>query len=303
MRRRRWLRRRRLWGVRVVTGSADRVGLSWRPELAAGILAHLDRIDVVELMTDDLINARAADRRALDTVRAQVPVVLHGVGLGLASSGDVEQARLDRVARVVDRFEPLDWSEHLAFVRAGGVEIGHLTAPPRTDATIEGTARNLERARRTVGRAPLMENVATLLEPPASRYSEAEWTARILAASGCQLLLDLHNLHANAHNGGFTPESFLGAIDLGRVGAIHLAGGRTVRRTDGTTRVIDDHLHAVPTPVLELLAEIASRARQPLTVIVERDGHYPPFPELLGEIEAARRALERGRLRRVEWRP
>jgi uncharacterized protein (UPF0276 family) len=204
---------------------------------------------------------------------------------------------------VVDRFEPLEWSEHLAFVRAGGVEIGHLTAPPRTDATIEGTARNLSKARRTVGRAPLMENVATLLEPPASRYSEAEWTAGILAASGCQLLLDLHNLHANAHNGGFTPESFLGAIDPGQVGAIHLAGGRTVRRADGTTRVIDDHLHRVPAPVLELLSEIAARARQPLTVIVERDGHFPPFPELLAEIEAARRALERGRLRRMEWRP
>ncbi|HEU5056340.1 MAG TPA: DUF692 domain-containing protein [Kofleriaceae bacterium] len=287
-----------------MTGSpADRVGLSWRPELAAGILAHLDQIDLVELMTDDLLAARSADRRALDVLRAQLPVVLHGVGLGLASSDAVDPARLDRVARVVERFEPLYWSEHLAFVRAGGIEIGHLAAPPRTDATIEGTARNLARARRAVGTLPLMENVATLLEPPASRYGEAEWTARVLAASGCELLLDLHNLHANAHNGGFSAESFLAAIDLGRVGAVHLAGGRIVRRADGETRVVDDHLHAVPAAVLELLSEIAARAPRPLAVIIERDGHYPPFGELLAEVAAARRALERGRLRRAGWRP
>jgi uncharacterized protein len=289
-------------GVWLVTRAADRVGISWRPELAAGILANLDRIDVVELMSDDLITARRADLRALDVVRAQVPVVMHGVALGLASTSEVSQTRLDGIARLVERLDPLYWSEHLAFVRAGGIEIGHLAAPPRTDATIEGTARNLARAHRTVGALPLMENIATLVEPPASRYREAEWTGRILAASGCALLLDLHNLHANAHNGRFDAASFLAEVDMRRIGAVHLAGGRTVCRPDGVTRVIDDHLHPVPAAVLELLGEVAARAPGPLTVIIERDGHYPPIGELVLEIEAARRALERGRLRRAGWR-
>lgn len=31
----------------------DRFGLGWRPELAAGILTHLDRIDIVEVIADD----------------------------------------------------------------------------------------------------------------------------------------------------------------------------------------------------------------------------------------------------------
>ena len=29
------------------------------------------------------------------------------------------------------------WSEHLAFVRGGDIEIGHLAAPPRSEASIE----------------------------------------------------------------------------------------------------------------------------------------------------------------------
>jgi len=281
--------------------SADRFGLGWRDELAAGILRNVDRIDLVEVIADDYFAAPRAARRALETLRAQVPITLHGVGLGLASAAPVERRRLDRMAALVDRVEPVSWSEHLAFVRAGGVEVGHLAAPPRTDATVEGAHRNLALARRVVGTDPLCENIATLIEPPASQYGEADWIAKVLSASGCDLLLDLHNLHANAANFGDSPAAFLAAIEPERIAAIHIAGGRRVRGD----RVLDDHLHPVPDPVFELLTEVAARAPRPLTVILERDGHYPPIEELLDELERARRAVERGRLRarRAEWRP
>src|SRR5262250_2810493 len=58
----------------------DRFGLGWRPELAAGILAHLDRIDLVEIIADDWFEAGRRELRALGTLGAQVPMVLHGVG-------------------------------------------------------------------------------------------------------------------------------------------------------------------------------------------------------------------------------
>jgi uncharacterized protein (UPF0276 family) len=58
-------------------------------------------------------------------------------------------------------------------------------------------------------------------------------------------------------------------------------------------RLLDDHLHPVPQEVFSLLA---SRARRPLTVIIERDGNYPPFASLLCELRAVRAALARARL-------
>src|SRR5437868_8321266 len=136
----------------------DRIGLGWRPELSAGILGNLDRIDVIEVIADDYFDAPRSRVRALRTLAAQAPVVLHGVGLGAASCDPVEEGRLERMARLVEYVRPEFWSEHLAFVRGGGVEIGHLAAPPRTSATIDGTAENVARCRRTVGTAPLMEN-------------------------------------------------------------------------------------------------------------------------------------------------
>lgn len=150
----------------------DRIGIGWRPELAAGILLHLDEIDVVEVIADDYFDAGRQGLRALRTLAAQVPVVLHGVSLGLASTARVETARVERMARVVDAVRPEFWSEHLAFVRGGGREIGHLAAPPRTLSTIGGLAENVRRASVLIGCSPVLENVATLIEPPGSCLDE-----------------------------------------------------------------------------------------------------------------------------------
>ena len=35
----------------------DRFGIGWRPELAAGILSNLDRIDIVEVIADDYFDS------------------------------------------------------------------------------------------------------------------------------------------------------------------------------------------------------------------------------------------------------
>lgn len=285
----------------VVAGAAaaaeghDRFGLGWRPELAAGILAHLDRIDVIEVIADDYFDARRSNLRALRTLAAQVSVLLHGVSLGLASTVRVEHKRLYRIARLLEASGAAGWSEHLAFVRGGGIEIGHIAAPPRSEASIEGACRNIECAARIVGCAPLVENIATLVEPPASPLDEAEWTRGIVTGAGVMLLLDLHNLYANAVNFRDDPLALLRRFPVDRVAAVHLSGGCWIDGPNGARRFLDNHLHDVPLAVFELLRELGRFAPQPLTVIIERDGRYPPIARLLGQLEAARAALADGR--------
>src|SRR4029079_15509180 len=101
--------------------------------------------------------------------------------------------------------------------------------PPRTRSVIEGTVANLARARRTVGAPPCVENIATLIEPPASELGEGEWTSAIVHESGAQLLLDLHNLYANALNFGIAPGALLESMPLDRVAMVHLSGGRWIK--------------------------------------------------------------------------
>ena len=265
-------------------------GLGWRPELAAAIFANLDAIDVVEVIADDWLDAGASELRALRLLSSSVPVLLHATSLGLASSERVSDRRLERLARVIDAARPVAWSEHLAFVRGGGVEIGHLAAPPRTRATIDGLAANVARARAITGSAPILENIATLIEPPLSDLSEPEFVRDAIRACDTSLLLDLHNLHANAVNFGWNPHDLFDVIDALPVGYVHLAGGRPVQG-GGETRILDDHLHPTPDPVFALLHELEQRRDAPLTVVLERDGRYPPFDELLGELDRARHVL------------
>jgi uncharacterized protein len=273
----------------------DRVGLAWRPELAAGILAHLDRIDLVEVIADDYAGAGGRALRALRTLAAQVPVVLHGVSLGLASSSSVDARRLDAIARVIGAVEPEAWSEHLAFVRGGGRELGHLAAPPRRPATLQGLAANVGRARAIVGSAPALENVATLIEPPGSDRDEPTWVGDAIAATGAELLLDLHNLYANAVNFGFDAQAALRRLPLTRVRFVHLAGGAWTGAAGGERRWLDDHRHDVPPAVFDLLAGLAARTPHTLSVIVERDGDYPPMERVLDELDRVRAALAGGR--------
>ena len=256
-----------------------RLGLGWRDPLAPGILANLDRIGVLEVLAEELFDADASRRRAMRFLAREVPVVLHATSLGLASTERVDRRRLDDLARVVGWLEPELWSEHLAFVRGGGTEVGHLAAPPRNDATLEGLVRNVEEAHRVTGALPLVENVASLIEPPLCTYDEASWLHAVLAATECRLLLDLHNVHANSVNFGFDAAGVVSSLPGERIGMVHIAGGRVIERG----RVLDDHRHAVPSAVVELLALVPSDA----TVILERDGNYPSVDDLIEEFRSA----------------
>jgi uncharacterized protein (UPF0276 family) len=275
---------------------ADRVGLTWHPQLAAAILAARERIDIVEVIPEGTFLESRKSQRALRTLARAMPVSIHGVSLGLASTTPVEQWRLDQFARLVDSVQPASWSEHLAFVRAGGVELGHLAAPPRTASTIDATAANLERAARTVGTYPMVENVATIIDPPGCRIDEQTWICELLSTSRADLLLDLHNLYANARNFGFDAAEVLKRIPSERIKSIHLAGGAPVHTPAGE-RWLDDHLHDVPDPVYRLLELVGQLVPHALDVVLERDGAFPPFTQILMQLDRARAALTKGRAR------
>ena len=277
----------------------DRFGLTWHPALAPDIVRARERLDTLEVIPEVALRATRGDRDFLRILAQEIPVSLHGVSLGLASESPVEDWRLDEMARLVEEVEPEDWSEHLAFVRAGGIELNHLAAPPRTDGVLAGLTANLRRARRTVGSAPALENVATLFDPPGSTCDEQTWLCRALAATGAPLLLDLHNVCTNAVNLRYDAKAFIRALPLGRVSTVHIAGGSDAVDTEtGVTLRVDDHRHDVPADVFELLTLVGALAPQPLTIVLERDGEFPPFAQMLEELERARVALAAGRLAR-----
>ena len=89
------------------------------------------------------------------------------------------------------------------------------------------------------------------------------------------------------------------ALPAHRIRAIHIAGGTEVEATSGERRLLDDHRHAVPDSVYALLERVGERVPHAIDVILERDGAFPSFDVLLGELDRARAALAAGRARRA----
>lgn len=280
----------------------DKVGLGWRPELAAGIFIHRESIDLLEVIADNYFRATTREIRALQSLSEQFPLSVHGVGMGLCSCTPVSHARLLAMKKLLKFIHACHWSEHLAFVRAGGHEIGHLAAPPRTEENVRASVANIQSASEVIGELPRLENIASLIDPPCSTRSEPIWTREVVEASGASMLLDLHNLYANAVNTGSDPIATLREYPLELVRSVHLSGGHWIEEPgmSNKKRLLDDHIHNPPPEVFELLEELAVHCPNDLDVVIERDGAYPSMEVFLEQIELARSSLKRGRQRRLQ---
>jgi uncharacterized protein (UPF0276 family) len=88
------------------------------------------------------------------------------------------------------------------------------------------------------------------------------------------------------------------ALDPTRANPVHSSRWRRAgSRVDGETRWLDDHLHDVPDPVCDLLEIVGESVPHAVDVVLERDGAFPPFGQLLAQLDRAT-ALARGRTRR-----
>jgi len=167
-------------------------------------------------------------------------------------------------------------SEHIAFVRAGGLEAGHLLPVPRTRETVDVIVANVRRAQADLPVPLALEPIASLFDWPDDELTEGEFLTEILDRTEALLLLDVANVYANAINRGQDPRSSLDGWPLDRIAYAHVAGGHA---RDGLYH--DTHTDPVPGEVLELLARLEVPA-----VMLERDGHYPAAAQLRSELDA-----------------
>jgi hypothetical protein len=271
------------------------VGIGWRRELAL-FIDRTPGLGFVEVLSEHL-PASGALPRSLERLRDRgVPMVLHAVSLGLGGAEPPDPRRLERLARQAEALGAVCVSEHLAFVRAGGVESGHLLPVRRSEEALEVLAENVRMAEAALPVPLALENVASLFEWPDPAFSEADLLAGVLARTGVSLLLDVANLHAHALNHGTDAAAVLATVPRERLAYVHVAGG--VRR-EGLYH--DTHAHPLPEGPLDLLASLAGRLG-PVPVMLERDDRFPAPEELARELESIRTALTLGASRPREAR-
>jgi uncharacterized protein len=255
------------------------VGIGWRPEIA-GYVAALPGLRFTEVVAESVHPDGDLPPGLSALLDRGVTVVPHGVRLSLGGADPVEPARIHHLAAVAERLRAPLVSEHIAFVRAGGIEAGHLLPLPRTWEAVEAMVANVKRTQAELPVPLALEPIAALFDWPDDELDEARFLTEILDRTGAGLLLDIANVYANARNRGTDPLTLLDSLPLDRVAYVHVAGG-----AEHGGLYHDTHTSPVPRPVLDLVTELCLRHRPP-ALMLERDGDYPPAAELTAELNA-----------------
>jgi uncharacterized protein (UPF0276 family) len=223
----------------------------------------------------------AAPRRLLERVRNQFALSLHGIGLSLGSAQAPVASHLRQLKMLVDDFDPLFISDHLAWVGIDGIYANDLLPLPYTEESLRAVIDNVDAAQNYLGRALLLENPSRYVDFAHSTIGESEFLNRVAKSTGCGILLDVNNVFVSASNLGFDARAYIAALDADAVREIHLAGFSA-----GEHGLIDTHDRPVDARVWQLYAETLQWLGDKPTLI-EWDAALPPLAVLLAEREKA----------------
>jgi len=216
----------------------------------------------------------------LDWLAQRRPVVGHNIGLSIGSAGRFDAAYVEQIARWHQRYRCPWHSDHLSFVTVSGAN-GHdhnagLAVPVSYDEDVlDLIAERVQYVQRIIPTMFLLENNVYYVEIPEQDMGEPQFLNRLTAKTGCGLLLDVHNLYANARNHSFDPSVFLDELDLTRVVEVHVAGGNEL-----AGMYTDSHAGPCPEPVWQLLDQVVARATNLCGITFEfHDSYYPLLKE------------------------
>ncbi|MFL2480545.1 MAG: DUF692 domain-containing protein [Verrucomicrobiales bacterium] len=273
----------------------DLQGLDQIPVLGSGVgyrepwfgpltSAEGNGIDFLEITADHFMDAPRWKIDQLKKLKESFTLIPHSLDLSIGSSEGIDKVYLEKLARIIEFTDPPYWSEHLAFTKAGGLELGHLAPLPFSNEAVDAVSANVEKISEVIEIPLILENITYGVNMPGHEMSEAEFISKVFDASGCGWLLDVTNLHVNSVNHSFDPLLFLQQTPTERVVQLHYVGFTKNARG----YLIDDHGNAVDEEIWELMDEVLRQCSGVKGTILERDSKLPSFNEIMDETDRAR---------------
>jgi uncharacterized protein len=280
-----------------------RAGVGLKTQHFRQVLADRPDIGFFEVHAENYMVDGGPFHHFLGLVRERYPLSLHGVGLSIGGQAALDEAHLDRLAALAQRYEPASVSEHLAWSSHGEVFLNDLLPVSYEQATLERVCDHIDRLQQRLKRRVLLENPSTYVEISGSTMSEGQFLCEVVRRTGCGMLLDVNNAYVSCVNHRRDAGSFIGELPLQAVGQLHLAGFTVDRDAAGDPLLIDSHGSAVDDRVWELYSQVIDRLG-PTPTLIEWDQDVPALKVLLLEAQRAEAAMSapapRARLRRVQ---
>ncbi|MHA1523752.1 MAG: MNIO family bufferin maturase [Alphaproteobacteria bacterium] len=244
-----------------------------------------------EVHAENYMGAGGPPHHYLSRIRDKYPLSVHGVGLSIGGDAPLDEAHLDRLKTVVDRYQPGLVSEHLAWSSHNAGFLNDLLPLPYTDETLARVCEHIDQVQSYLGRQILLENPSTYVVFETSTMTEIDFIKLIAQRTGCGLLLDVNNVFISATNHETDAHAFIAAFPLDAVGEVHLAGHTKDTDDAGKPLLIDSHdrpivddVWALYTYTLDLIG--------PKPTLIEWDGDVPTWPVLRGQAEQAHQLLQ-----------
>jgi len=258
-------------------------GLGLRTEHYPDFLGAPQPVEWLEIISDNYLVPGGKPLVVLDQIRERYPLAMHGVSLSIGSSDGLDRSYLAALKKLTRRVDPLWVSDHLCWTGVQGKNTHDLLPLPYHEHALKHVVKQIRQVQDYLERPLVIENVSSYVNFTDSTLSEWDFLRAVCEASDCLLLLDINNIYVSSFNHGFDPLTYLHAIPPERVQQIHLAG-----HSHNGDHIVDTHDHPVADPVWELYRAACRHIGQVATMI-ERDDHIPPLPELLSELDQARR--------------
>ncbi|WP_363351439.1 DUF692 domain-containing protein [Methylocystis echinoides] len=257
-------------------------GLGLRPIYYPDLLEARPNVEWLEIITENYLVPGGRPLAMLERVRAEYPIVMHGVSMSIASTDPLDFDYLKSVKQLADRFDPGWISDHLCWTGINGVNLHDLLPVPYTFEALRHVVERIWRVQDYLGRRIAIENASTYVTFRESEMDEWTFIREMADRADCWLLVDVNNIFVSAFNHGFDAKQFVDAIPMDRVVQLHLAG-----HSDFGTHKIDTHAQPVCEEVWRLYERVCCRFGE-ISTMIERDENFPPFGELVSELNHAR---------------
>lgn len=257
-------------------------GLGLRSAYYQQILEQSPDVDWFEVVSENFMVQGGKALYYLDAIAERYPLVMHGVSLSIGGPHALDPDYLKQLKQLADRVKPAWISDHLCWSRGNAHQLHDLLPLPYTAESLEYIAGRVAQVQDVLQRPLVLENVSSYVRAASDDFTEWEFLAALSRVSGCELLLDVNNVYVSSRNHGFDPWTFIQSLPKDKVRQLHLAG-----HSDHGDYVIDTHDHPVSDPVWALYQRTLEHVG-PVATLLERDDHFPPFEELLDELQKAR---------------
>lgn len=234
-----------------------------------------------EIISENYMAAHEGYWDYLADLRADYPIVMHGVSLSIGSPDPLDEEYLKKLKALADHVDAPWVSDHLCFTGVNHINSHDLLPIPYTEEALKYLIPRIQKVQEALGKAFVFENASTYMEFDGDTISEPEFLSELHSRTGCGILLDVNNVYVSSFNHGWDAQAYIDAIPTEAIVQYHLAG-----HTNKGELCIDTHNAPVIDEVWDLF-RYTLKTKGPRSTMIEWDADIPEFVVLMAELGKA----------------